>query len=190
MLTSLLEVQLQQSGTDAVGMVAAADARLVELLKVSQPEAGLQLALAEGVTALEFDRARLTRIVVDAYTAFMAAGPELAQLAATEPELIQDFVDVQVGAFNSSWNAMHAVQNAHTVRQATEALLDVNVTLLEAPGGLLRADTSAGHRPQAQLLRQAEGRQRHRAPPHSAAHGPPTAGPSAAGDHVDDDHRA
>ena len=134
MLTSLLEVQLQESGTDAVGMVAAADARLVELLKVSRPEAGLQLALAEGVTALEFDRSRLTRIVVDAYTAFMAAGPELARLAVAEPELIQDFVDVQVGAFNSSWNAMHAVQNAHTVRQATEALLDVNVTLLEAPG--------------------------------------------------------
>ena len=77
MLTSLLEVQLQQSGTDAVGMVAAADARLIELLKVSQPEAGLQLALVEGVTALEFDGARLTRIVVDAYSAFMAAGPEL-----------------------------------------------------------------------------------------------------------------
>lgn len=134
MIMSLLEVQLKQSGGDAVGMVAAADARLVDLLKVSKPEAGLQLGLIEGVTALEFDRARLTQTVVDAFAAFMAAGPELARLAAAEPDLVKDFLDVQVGAFNSSWNAMHAVQNAQTARQATEALLDINVSLLEAPG--------------------------------------------------------
>lgn len=134
MAMSLLELQLKQSGKDAIGMVAAADVRLVELLGVSKPEAGLQLALCEGVTALEFDRARLTQTVVAAYAAFKAAGPELARLAAAEPQLVEDFVDVQVAAFNSSWNAMHAVQNAQTVRQAIEALLDVNTGLLEAPG--------------------------------------------------------
>lgn len=134
MIASLLKVHLEQSGQNAVGMVAAADARIIELLEVSRPEAGLQLTLIEGVTALEFDRVRLTQTVVDAYEAFMAAGPELTRLAAAEPDLIKDFIDVQIGAFNSCWNAMHAVQNAQTIRQAVEALLEINVGLLEAPG--------------------------------------------------------
>lgn len=137
MITSLLKAHMEQSGQTAVDLVAAADTRLVELLRVSRPEAGLQLTLIEGVTALEFDRDRLTQTVVNAYEAFMAAGPGLTRLATAEPELIKDFIDVQVGAFNSCWNAMHAVQNAQTVRQAVEALLDINVGLLEAPGAFI-----------------------------------------------------
>lgn len=119
-------------------VLAQGEQRIADLLGVpGNTEAGLQLLLFEDYAAANLDHDRFLGTIAAAHRLFITHGAELVRLTAASPELLQDYVDVQIGVFNSAWRIIHTTSTAQTDRQVIEAALDLEVELVEGAGALI-----------------------------------------------------
>lgn len=138
MIASMVTLQMEDSRKSIQELIEDAETSVAQLLGIQDGSAvGLQFALAEFVTALEFDPARLRRTFVGAYAVLSQDPQRLADIATASPELVTDFLDGQVTIFNSCWNLRSIIENAQTDRQIAEAALDVQSVAVEGPGAVI-----------------------------------------------------
>jgi hypothetical protein len=138
LLSSALMIKMARDGQSITELIETAEARVQALLNVEDGSAvGIQFVLADFLCALDMDQERFTRIFVDAHSTLVKDPKRLARIAAESPQLVEYFLDSQVSAFNSAWNARSAINNVQTLRQAVQAVLSLHTALLEGPGAVL-----------------------------------------------------
>lgn len=138
LIESIYANYMARTGATLEGILAQGEQRIADLLGVpGDPDAGLQLLLFEDYAAANLDHERFLRTTAAAHQMFTAHSDELRRLATASPELLQDYVDVQVGVFNSAWRILHTTRTAQTDRQVIEAVLDLEVELVEGAGALI-----------------------------------------------------
>lgn len=138
MFKSMFRGVLAHTGMTFLQLMEQAEQRTSDLLHVdAKSGVEIQLLIAERFAAASMDSVAFEAKYVASYEAFTRRSGALTSLAAATPELLEDFVDAQIDVFNACWAFLHRVQHAQTTRQATEALLDVAVSLVEGPGALL-----------------------------------------------------
>jgi hypothetical protein len=138
LIESIYANYMARTGATLEQVLAHGEQRIADLLGVpGDTDAGLQLLLFEDYAAANLDHDRFLKTVAAAHHLFTTHGAELRRLTAASPELLQDYVDVQIGVFNSAWRIINTTSTAQTDRQVIEAALDLEVELVEGAGALV-----------------------------------------------------
>lgn len=135
---SMFANYMTRTGATLEQTLREGEERIGDLLGVSgDTNAGMQLLVFEDYAAAHLDRDRFLATVTAAYRIFTDNGSELTRQVTEAPELLHDYVDVQVGVFNSGWQVLQTIGHAQTDRQVLEAALDVEAELVEGAGALI-----------------------------------------------------